>query len=185
MTTTNCYSHCDQWLGKYLQLGGEYIRRASRELGYSDIKRKRDNVWGKDTSCSFRKVLGEHRGQKGKECDNLRHLQHFEDVITTGMNDDFRNTDYWRKKREADKRHLSKMVGQVFNGQMEHWAKGLDAPDPSPISGPGPTWFGEGPQTLNKATYKGSASNDPSSRAGYGYHGMADVNGKPSHSGWW
>ena len=106
MTTTNCYSLCDQWLGTIPELRREYIRRASREMWYGAIKRKRDNLGGSDTSRTCKKVLGEFKSRKGLECDDLRHLHRFKDVLSTGMNDDFRNTDYWRKKRKADKRHL-------------------------------------------------------------------------------
>ena len=68
------------------------------------------------------------------------------------------------------------MVNQGFNGNWVQWAKGLGYQQPAKNSGANPDWF---LPIFTHQTWKGSASNEPSYRAGYRYYGMTNPGGRP------
>ena len=178
MTLGACYCPYEQARNYRPDLTSEYIRRYFSEKEGPDpdsLETHRDNTANRDyTRSSIMKIRPRERGRRRQE--QPRNMHNFKGVLDNGFNDDFRNTELWELKRAAEKRHLSKMVNQGFNGNWVQWAKGLGYQQPAKNSGANPDWF---LPIFTRQTWKGSASNENSHRAGYGYYGMTNPGGRP------
>ena len=180
-----CYCPADQEQVMQPELAGEYVHRYFEEMEQPDndaLESHRNNTDNKDQTRSvIMKTRPRLRGRRRQE--QPRNMHNYAGGVTdTSNNDDFRNTSYWAERRAADKRHLKKMVNQGFNGNWVQWSKGLGYQEPTQSSGPNPAWF---VPLYSRQTYQGSASNENSNRAGYGYYGMTNPMGRPLHSGFW